>query len=446
MAALKVETKHKSAKIIMKNLFIYAALLLMLSSYSAAGYAIQSGGGESTKKEPKRELPKVPRKENVREPKRPTSKPRTLALSDLVVRSNPSGSTILLNGEMRGVTDNNGQLNLRGLKPGSYVLTIRKAGYRDEQRTIGLPAGQSSVVEVELTSLPGQLSITTNLEGAEIEVGNVGSYTGKVSGLSLSPGSYQIKVSNSGYRTINREVEVKAAEILELPITLEPIPVEEVLGQATDSFRASNYAQVIAICKSILASKPEQPRANLLMGLSYFYSGLYSDSFPYLSKAVALGEQIILPIRHHHRVFLSDDLCTGRITIGAGIFAFNSTNRTGHDFSVPANKIYELKPEPQKAGRIHTQVGVQKGAKEDKKTYNFHVIRAGTRRYDPNNPSSITVVYCDNCVQETQLIYQLLEQLKHSSSNLTSEPTRNNETSGRPTLKRREPNTKDGTP
>ncbi|MCA1558407.1 MAG: PEGA domain-containing protein, partial [Acidobacteria bacterium] len=327
----------------------------------------------------------------------------------------PQGSSVLINGNVRGSTDGGGQFYLGNLKPGAYTIVVRKAGYRDAQNTISLSGGQASALNFDLTPIPGTLSITTNASGAQIEVQNYGSYTDRISSMELPPGTYQISISKPGYRTLAREVQVKSGEDSYVPITLEPVPVEEILAKAGSHLVNRNYPQVQAICRGILATNPEQPGANLLMGLSYYYTEQYSAGAPYLLKAIALGEQVVLPIRHHHRVFLSDDLCTGRITIGKGLLSFTSMDRSGHDFVVPAASVYDLKFEPRKGGRVHMQVGIQKGAKEDKKSYNFHVIHAGTRLYEPNNPSSITVVYCNNCDQETELLYQLLQLLQQSA-------------------------------
>jgi hypothetical protein len=161
----------------------------------------------------------------------------------------------------------------------------------------------------------------------------------------------------------------------------------------------------------------------MLLGLSYLQTGKYANSTAYLTKAVALGEKVNVPIKHHHKMLFDDDLCTGYITLQRDVLEFHSTNRGGHDFSVPLGKVYEVAVEALGGGRLHVKVGIAKAKGEDRKVYNFYPLRAGLQK-EPG--SSLTTVACSGCTAEVQGLSQLLQQIMQlpaSSSSSTASVT-----------------------
>jgi hypothetical protein len=287
--------------------------------------------------------------------------------AELTIRSSPN-CAVLLNGQLRGETNHDGILNLPGLEAGSHSLIVRKAGHRDEQQTINLVAGQSNLVNIPLTPLLDSPSAPTP------------------------------------------KVRVRPTEPANTVAPREPASSEETLNSIEQDFLNRNYSRVIAACLNILRRQPEQPKANLLLGQSYYNMGQYADSVEPLVKAVKRGERVILRIKHHHRepFGLDDALCSGTLTLYNGLFEFRSADRGGDDFSVPFSMITELKPEAYKGGRLHVAIARQKGSKD----YNFHVMRTGLRNINTNSKSPYYKVYCDNCEQEVAALYQLLQQLK----------------------------------
>jgi tetratricopeptide (TPR) repeat protein len=189
--------------------------------------------------------------------------------------------------------------------------------------------------------------------------------------------------------------------------------IEGSLAQAERDYQDKDYNKVIALSSNILSSQPDNARANLLLGLGYLQAGKYTNSANYLSRAIALGEKVNVPIQHHHYVFLKgDDLCTGYVTFGENTFEFHSTSQGGHDFSVPVNRVYEVVVEQLHGGRLRVKVGIQKDAKEDRKTYNFHLTKAFVSR---KVGSSVNEVFCDNCLNDVQAMSQLFQQLIKAS-------------------------------
>lgn len=374
----------------------------------------------------------------------------------LIVYSGVSGCQVFLNGAMSGATSTDGSLRLM-LKAGQYKVLVKKENFEDQEHTVVIAAGAEAVEPFTLTAIQGRLTVNPSVAGAQVTLNGTEHPEG-IRDLSLPVQTYAVRVSKPGFRPFTQNVTLNPRGLAIVEATLQPIPVEEFLPQVLAHLQAKRYSEAISAGNEILVTYPDNGKANLLVGLAYYYSNQYSSSFEFLSKAISLGEQVVLPVKHHHTAFLSDDLCTGRLTVGQGTLAFSSADRGGHDFSVPAGKIYELTPEPRKFGRVHVRIGLQNGAKEDKKTYNFHVIQAFLVSANPNDPASIKFVRCGNCDDETALLYQLLKQLREAPptpnrASVTNEsvaaapaisrPSQlvaDNGAPGRPTLTRRPPN------
>lgn len=142
----------------------------------------------------------------------------------LTVSANPPGTEILLNGQPYESRDENGNLVLNNLKPGSYTIQARKAGYREQSRTIALEPKQHEPINLTLEPLPGSLSVKPSVAGAEIVITNLetnsmlGSYMDQISEMTIAPGRYQVSISKNCYGTEVREVTINPTA----SITLEP--------------------------------------------------------------------------------------------------------------------------------------------------------------------------------------------------------------------------------
>ena len=199
---------------------------------------------------------------------------------------------------------------------------------------------------------------------------------------------------------------------------LDPASVSETLNQAARDYQDKSYGHVIETGRSVLSAQPDNGRANLLVGLSYLQTGKYTNSANHLTRALAAGERVDVPIKHHHYVFLiGDQFCEGYVSFTSSAFEFHSTSQGGHEFSVPYTKLYEMVVEQMHGGRLRVKVGIQKEKKEDKKTYNFYLTRAYTAR---NPQGSVMDAHCDSCVGEVQELAQLFQQLVVTGSAKTS--------------------------
>ena len=74
----------------------------------------------------------------------------------LLIKSNPAGAQVFLDGKLAGTTDADGELELPELLPGQHKIRLTLAGYRDFEQTRDLLAGQrdSSPVTLEKYVVP----------------------------------------------------------------------------------------------------------------------------------------------------------------------------------------------------------------------------------------------------------------------------------------------------
>lgn len=376
-------------------------------------FAFQDPDGKKSKA-PTKPTPtaKKPAAENPRKPP-VTARSRPTVTGEVTVKTMLAGCTVTLNGKARGNTDREGLLNLSNLTPGEYILIVGKPGYQQEERRISVAVRESQIVEVVLIPLPVALSVNVNIAGAKIQIANL-TFEDSVTDLLLAPNNYEISVSKPGYKTLLSWVELTVGKPKKINLTLVKVPVETLLAQVEESFKAQQYDQVIADCLDVISAVPDQPRATLLLGQSYFNKGNHTDSVFYLVKAVRLGEQVTLPIKHHNNSFTKgDELCSGQLILQKDSFEFRAVD-SDHSFSpVPWSKLYELGVGVRRnTPQLHTRVGVlKKNKKESKDNFNFFAAQSETRRSNPNLVAS-TVVYCQNCQPTIDAIYQILQRLK----------------------------------
>ena len=154
---------------------------------------------------------------------------RPPAAARIPVRSQPLGAAVLVDGRDSGVVTN-GELVVPSPMPERVVLTFRKAGHRDETRTVRLPVPAGGAVSVTLQTATHLLPVRTEPAGAVVTVD--GERVGGVTPLDLSldpQGEHRVAVSLEGYSS--REVRVEAgAPPAALELTLDKLAPEGVVA------------------------------------------------------------------------------------------------------------------------------------------------------------------------------------------------------------------------
>ena len=162
-----------------------------------------------------------------------TKSPRTVKpmFATLNIFAEPPDSSIFIGGiEYRAV---DGRFTHMQLQPGRYDVVVRKSGYRQEEYTVNLGAGDSMPLNISLELQTGLLNVTPSVEGTTIVVTNldtgsrVGTHTDRINGLDVVPGRYEVAVSKNGFRTTTRTVVIKPTETIYLEPPLEAFTPEK---------------------------------------------------------------------------------------------------------------------------------------------------------------------------------------------------------------------------
>ena len=85
------------------------------------------------------------------------------------ITSNPEGSTILLNGDNKGVTP----LTISEMKAGEYKITLKKDGYEDKNISVTVNPGKTAAIDTRLTALTGSLSLFNLPDGSVVYIDRV---------------------------------------------------------------------------------------------------------------------------------------------------------------------------------------------------------------------------------------------------------------------------------
>lgn len=224
---------------------------LLLFTNSSRG---QEKGGRDTAP------PKTPPKRGtIKSTNRPAPKPK---LASVVISVDPSDSVLIIDDQPSDKVDALGITKLIDLKPGLHSIIVRKTGYREKQQSLDLKAGDNEPVTIRLEMLKGSLSVTPNVDGAEINLRNVsadrnvGTYSGAVSQIEFPPGEYELTVSKKGYKTVTRRFTIKAGESAYLEPHLEALPTPRPQIAMSASVRPDGKYFIVQLIGSSGADSP----------------------------------------------------------------------------------------------------------------------------------------------------------------------------------------------
>lgn len=132
------------------------------------------------------------------------------------------GAQVTLTGETRisGSTDGDGVAFLKGLKKGTYTLTIRVRGYRTHQATVSINPTKEDVSAITIEPLSRSVEVRVQglsvpLRDVNVVLSEVGSEStddrGIVRFMNVLPATYVATVEASGFKTERRNVQVLPA-------------------------------------------------------------------------------------------------------------------------------------------------------------------------------------------------------------------------------------------
>ena len=171
-----------------------------------------------------------------RTPARPATRPaagaETAPAGRVLVRSEPAGARVLVDGRVRGTTP----AALRDLPFGAVTLTVERDGYRPETRRISLTRERpSAAVTVQLNqtgaaspgparaggAAAGVLVVESRPSGARVTVDGRPIGTTPLSLPEVSSGRHTVRLEMSGFRSWSTSIEVAPGERTRVAASLE---------------------------------------------------------------------------------------------------------------------------------------------------------------------------------------------------------------------------------
>lgn len=135
---------------------------------------------------------------------------------ELTIESTPSGAEVYINGTYEGETP----LEVT-LLPGEYEIKVSKEGYEERTSVVHLLPGDSVVLNFNLSSTSGTVTIVSEPSGADVYIN--GDYRGKTPlEVNLPPGTYEIRISKEEYQEKVLSVTIEGSEAKFVSVSLTP--------------------------------------------------------------------------------------------------------------------------------------------------------------------------------------------------------------------------------
>ncbi|HEX8247506.1 MAG TPA: PEGA domain-containing protein [Pyrinomonadaceae bacterium] len=352
-----------------------------------------------------------------KQPASSTENVKSPANGTLIVRVNQPGSEVFLSDQTGNVfedrdfalTEVDGSLTIDELNSGSYVLTVRKAGFRDEQRQITLTGGKKTSVSVNLVAVAGILSINAAPSGTNIEIEGLGNFVGSRENLIVQPGKYRVYFNRSGYEPELREIAVeRAGERVALDVVLKPLDVNKLLAAAQSHFIQKDFPAAFRAARQILAIQPENVSVNSLFADILFNSSRPGDSVPFYVRAISAGQSMLVPVKIYNKEKGAEVLVLGSLIFNQSTIQFSGAHRSDLNFNVALSEAGELSLETDSAGVIYVSFKARGlfGGKAERKTLRIYSRQAFVKAGGKSG------LFCANasCKGETETIKQILER------------------------------------
>ncbi len=144
-------------------------------------------------------------------------------IAALKVTSNPSGATVILDGDEIGATP----LDRNDLTPGEGTLVVSLKGYETVTRQVRLASDTPKTESIDLFAQTGSVSITCDPTDATVflDGASVGTFTGSpITREKLSLGRHTIRATLDGYEDANTTFNVEYNKATPVKLTLAPKP------------------------------------------------------------------------------------------------------------------------------------------------------------------------------------------------------------------------------
>ena len=120
------------------------------------------------------------------------------------ITSEPAGAEVMVNGIVRGKTP----LTVSEVPKGQATVSLKKNGFEDAVRELSMVAGETQTLFIQLTGIPGTMTLSSVPEGARFYVDDKPEGKGPVTLKGLKPGTYNIRCELAGYATMAKAITI----------------------------------------------------------------------------------------------------------------------------------------------------------------------------------------------------------------------------------------------
>jgi len=174
----------------------------------------------------------------------------------LVVQTDPAGTSVYLNNELKGVSTE--ALSML-LDPGEYQLRLLKEHYDTLEKTVEVRPGNETREELTLPPKPGLLAITaTPAVGVTINIADKQLTTPVVEAVTLAAGTYAVTASCPGYDPWHGKIQIRpdTNEALKIDMTLKLAELTVKSSPAGAAVTVNGEAQGVTTDKGLVLRLP----------------------------------------------------------------------------------------------------------------------------------------------------------------------------------------------
>lgn len=135
----------------------------------------------------------------------------------LSIQSIPTGSVVMLNGQVKGKTP----YSIDQIKSGSYNIRISKDLYHNHEENFIITDGSVNTREISLTPAFGKLAVKTVPTGVEVRLDGQSRGTTPFELDELPSGTYHLTLTKDFYQTIDQDIVIEDGLSLDLNLKLE---------------------------------------------------------------------------------------------------------------------------------------------------------------------------------------------------------------------------------
>ncbi|MCY3838081.1 MAG: protein kinase [Gammaproteobacteria bacterium] len=168
----------------------------------------------------------------------------------------------------------------------------------------------------------------------------------------------------------------------------------------------ADFQETAEVARRALRVNPDEAAAHLLLGQALYRQGKYIESIAPLERAIALGERVLLEVKHRHGGWgLRPGFCVGEVSLSRNRIAFRSHD-TDHGFARPPDAISDARIVERVLGhpvQLNTEI-------EGRGSFDFlHPAVARTPKAD--GFLFTTGLYCNSCDGSLRVLESLMTTL-----------------------------------